>query len=148
MRHTHSLPALLASLTLLTACGSGSSDPPRDDDPYLPTGLPAGTETGRPLDWQPVSSAIPEAERLSIGGFDSTSPSWDRLRRTTGQGGDQVCRALASAMIADRGVPESATADSVAPQTWYYWPQGYIVTFDWRGSVCEAEDWRVRPQFD
>ena len=146
--------ATLLATALLAACGGGGSSgsSPSADDPNLPSGLPAGSNDDRIPELQPVSSAIPESQRLSTGGFDSTHPDWDYYRTlpSTGTTGleSEKCRWLITAMLSDRGLAEDQTEDSVSPQTWWYWSQGYTVTFDWTSDEeCQGEDYRFAPQF-
>ncbi len=150
-----SVMALLSVATLIGACSSSNdsdSTPIDPQNPNLPTGQPADddiTEDGSLIpELQPVSASIPEAQRLSVGGFDSTSSEWESLRRGLGIfNTSNICGDLMAAMITERGAPEESSADSIAPQTWWYWTQGYTVTFDWNGSQCLAEDYRFTPQF-
>jgi len=121
---------------------------PTAENPDLPTGLPAGTtEAGSTIPaLQPVSASTPDSELLSVGGFDSTSPDWDPLLSSSNLNSSTVCGDLMVTMLSDRGLPEESSADSISPQTWWYWTQGYTVTFDWSGPACEAEDFRFVPQ--
>ena len=137
--------ALLALSAALTACGGGSGNP--DTDPFLPSGEPAGSSDDLVL--MPMSTAayVPADEWPSENGLDSTWREWRELRDLPSPN-DNACHHLMGGMIASRGSPEEATADRVSPMTWWYWNQGYTVTFGYDGEECEAEDYRFEPGDD